>query len=323
MVEDIEIKGGVAGIIEAARGGRAVEVFKVAEDAGELLGTSLASVHMVGVPEAGGGTKVISALDEVKKWRAEFATRPLRRKGTIVAHSVESFIDVVNRQKIDVSVIFADVQQKKMTAVIDFHEAHDGEPAFGEDRIVYGFTLSQQIATWFGASQRTMDQKTFSRLIDDNLGDIAEGGLAEGSIAFEFARRRGINFASVADLLVFTRTIATKSTTESEEVIDERTGDVSIQYKKRGDVKTNDGKPVAVPHAFALRIPVLNGIGATEFNIPVRLRYDITEKGIVWTIEIHALDRFVQAAIEEAVEKVRAPDGGCGLPVYLASAPGQ
>jgi hypothetical protein len=230
-------------------------------------------------------------------------------------------------------VIFADVPQMRVTAVLDFHGPADSAPRFGKDRVVYGFQLSRQLNAWIQAARSPMDQKTFSRLIDDRLGDIADGDAPAGSLAADFAKRRGIVFPTLADLVVFTRTIATKSATDSEEHVDENTGDVSIQYKKKNDVKTPDGKPVAVPQAFALEIPVLNGIGATSYTIAVRLRYTIDDKGIAWRIELNALDKYVHAAVEEAVavlrrsadatkdEKGNAQQPGCGLPVFMGTVP--
>lgn len=265
-----------------------------------------------------GGTTVLP----IDFKREQYRKAPLRRKGTITTHTLASFIEVTNRDKRPDSVIFADVPALRLTAILDFHGPADSAPRFGDDCVVYGFELSKQLKAWMSAASNLMDQKAFSRLIDDRIGDVGEGPFEEKSIAHEFARRRGIAFATIADLLVFTRTIATKSTTASTEQIDEHTGDVSIQFSKRGDVQTPDGKPVPVPFAFVLTIPVLNGLGATEFNIPVRLRYDIGEKGITWRIELHALDKFTQAAVDEACAKIAkpAPDG-CGLPVFMGSPP--
>lgn len=252
----------------------------------------------------------------------EIPKTPDRRKGSILVHDLASFVAVVNRDKRADSVIFADVPAKRLVAVLDFHGPADSAPRFGEDRIEYGFKLSQQLTAWLMAAREPMDQRTFSRLIDDRIMDLGFNEDA-GGLAKDFAERLGLKFPSIAEMLVFTRTISAKSTVESEEMVDEDTGDVRIQFKKKTDVKTVDGQPVPVPRAFLLKIPVLNGIGATEFTIAVRLRYDVEDKGGArWRIEIHALDKYIQAAVEAAVEAVRkpAPDG-CGLPVYLAAIP--
>jgi len=319
------IEEGIPAIIAAARAQKSAEVIDLAGDVDlrSIPGFPLDGVPMLVTFDANGVQKAASALEEVEKWRARYSDRPLRRKGTIEAHDLATFVAAVNRDKRPDSVIFANVGARKLTAVLDFDGPADSSPRFREDRVEYGFKLSQQLVAWLEAAKSPMDQKTFSRLIDDRLGDIGEGPFEEGTLAAEFARRRGIRFPTIADLIVFTRTIAAKSTTESEEMVDENTGDVSIQFKKRSDVKAPDGQPVHVPQAFALRIPILNGIGATEYNIAVRLRYDIQEKsGIFWRIELHALDKYLQAAIEEAVAIVRkdAPDG-CGLPVFMGTAP--
>jgi uncharacterized protein YfdQ (DUF2303 family) len=320
-----EIMQGIPAIIEAARAEKGAEAIDIA---GDVNMTSIPGFPVDGIPmlvtrERDGSQKAASVLEEVERWRGKYADRPLRRTGTILAHDIETFVAATNRDKRKDSVIFANVPRRVLTAILDFHGPADTSPRFGEDRITYGFQLSTQLDAWIAASSGAMDQKTFSRLVDDRLGDIADEDAPAGSIAAEFARRRGIKLAKPTDLVCFTRTIAAKSMTDSEEVHDDATGNVSIQYKKRNDVKTPDGQPVPVPAAFALMIPVLNGIGATEYIIPVRLRFDIGERGIAWRIELHALDKYVQAAIEEAVAKVREEQdrGGCGLPVYMGSPP--
>lgn len=259
---------------------------------------------------------------------ADRAAAPQRRKGTIIVHDLPTFITATNRDSDEDSVIFADVPARKVTAILDFHySAADiggitrGAARWGEDRIEYGFTLSSQLEAWIKAARAPMDQRTFARLIDDRLGDVGDSDPPTPSLAGQFAARRGIKFASILDLLVFTRTIAAKSTVESEEIHDENTGDISIQYKKKSDVKQADGTPVAVPAAFTLKIPILCGTEATQFTIAVRLRYEIKEKGIEWRVELNALDQYILAAIEEALAVVRAPRMAPALPLPPAAAP--
>ncbi len=155
-----------------------------------------------------------AAVTTVRDLFADRAAAPQRRKGTVIAHDLPSFIEATNRDSDGGSVIFADAPARKLTAILDWHNPGRG-PRWAQDRIEYGFTMSEQLSTWCKAAHGMMDQKTFARLIDDRLGDIGEGPFDPGSLAAEFAARRGIRFATIADLVVFTRTIAAKSTTES------------------------------------------------------------------------------------------------------------
>lgn len=295
-------------------------------------------------PDSYGNTTFMTA----RKLFADRAATPQRRVGTIIVHDLPTFIAATNRDSDDDSVIFADVPARKVTSILDFHVKSDpdgrGIARWGQDRIEYGFTYSPQLMAWRKAEAAGgMDQRTFARLIDDRLGDVGDSDPPTASLAGQFAARRGIKFASILDLLQFTRTIAAKSAVESTEVFDENTGSTSIQYTKRNDVKTPDGAPIAVPAAFALKIPILCGTEATSFTIAVRLRYEIKEKGIEWRVELNALDQYILAAIEEALAVVRAPrvdpalpvptDNtpsagplpspvvGCGLPVFMGKAP--
>lgn len=267
---------------------------------------------------ADGETRITPVVDLF----SDRAATPHRRKGTLIVHDLSTFIEATNRDSDEGSVVFADVGARKVTAVLDFHDANG--PRWGQSRVEYGFTVSSQLAAWCKAAQNPMDQKTFAKLIDDRLGDLA-GDIPEGSIAADFAARRGIRFAGIADLVMFTRTIAAKSTIDSEEMYDEDTGDVSIQYKKKSDVKSADGKPVPVPPAFALQIPILCGKEATVYTVAVRLRYEVDGGTIRWRVELHALEKYLLVAIEAALDFVRgakdATPPGCGLPVFMGVAP--
>lgn len=282
---------------------------------------------------ADGGARVTPIVDLY----ADRAAAPQRRKGTVIVHDLTSFIMAVNRDSDDSSVIFADVPGRKVTAILDFHFARGG-PRWCQDRVEYGFTLSSQLTAWLNASvnrdgtPKLMNQKDFARLIDDRIGDVATAAPTPGSLADKFAKQRGIGFASITDLLVFTRTIVGKSSADASEMYDENTGASSLQYSRKNQVNTPDGQPVVVPLAFALSIPILCGLGATNYTIAVRLRYDINEgKGITWRTELNALDQYILAAIDEALEIVRRPAVaeagaapqalGCGLDVFMGAAP--
>lgn len=278
------------------------------------------STQQVLLTTGGDGGTEISTIDSLF---SEFRPAPLRRKGTIDAHDVASFCELVNRDARPESVIFADVASRHVCAVLDFHGAIDdvGDkvPAWCDDRISYRFKLSEQLQAWMVAGQGPMNQRDFARLIDDRLNDVGDpSALAPDSVAAIFAARRGIRFATATDLAVFTRQIVAKSANEAQEFYDENTGSSSVQYVKKNDVKTPDGAPVVVPAAFVLSIPILRGIGATVYNIAVRLRYDIGDRGIAWRVELHALDTYVSAAAEESLKVIRDE---CKLPVYLAAVP--
>ncbi len=275
------------------------------------------------VPKGDGSVELVPSIDLFKA----HAPTPERRKGTIVVHDVASFVAQVNRDKRADSVIYADVPNRKLTAILDFDGAGGADPRWRQDRVVYEFQLSPQLQAWLEAGKRPMDQRTFARLIDDRLNEVSDGSdLPEDSIAQQFASRRGFSFPGATDMLVFTRTIVTKSDQGASEEFDENTGSSSLQFTKKNDVKTPDGRPISVPAAILTTIPILCGPGATEYSIAWRLRFDVPEGArIVWKIEPHALERYILAAVEDVLKVVReasdASPAGCGLPVFLGTAP--
>lgn len=313
-------------IIEAARAEASPEIIDLCETSSSLVDdTSISSIPVLVFRDSNGTQRHQSLLEEVQRWRGAFATRPQRRQGTTEVHDLSSFVSLTNRNKLENSVIFADTDRRCVHAILDYHAPADGPPEFGQDRISYAFKFSPQFSKWCRLSGVALSQREFAKLIDDNIQDICEGPF--GETAARYAKQRGATFATIPDMLVFTRSIAAKSTTESEDLIDEYTGDVAIQFKKKGDVKTNDGKPISVPQVFAIEVPILggempNGAPATSFTIAARLRYDINDSKIAWKVEFHNPELYIRKAIEEAVAMIRndVDKGGCGLPVYMGSA---
>jgi uncharacterized protein YfdQ (DUF2303 family) len=84
-----------------------------------------------------------------------------------------SLIDYVNRFKTADTVIFANLDDTQIVAVIDYHKAASEGPGLVEHRAVLELSHSAEWETWNAINGRMYDQKSFARMLDINSDDIA------------------------------------------------------------------------------------------------------------------------------------------------------
>lgn len=273
--------------------------------------------------DASGGSYAKSLKAIIDEWR----TRPERRRGTIQVSTIESFVALVNRDSMESSVIFADNgKAPRLVAVLNFHEAAYGTPAFCDDRIVYPFPLSDEWTTWTesnGESQK-MSQADFAEFIETNLFDIAEPGDA-GAITTGWATKMGVKLAGPAELMRVSRGLSVRVEETVRNVIKRESGESEFVFATEHKDAT-DGGTVKVPSAFHIRIPILRGEGT--YSIPARLRYRAGGGRVQWFYELHRPELFLLDAVNEAIKRVKLPEDatdeksrGCGLPVFMGTPP--
>jgi hypothetical protein len=90
----------------------------------------------------------------------------------------KSLIDYVSRFKTSDTVIFADVDELEVHAVIDYHAAGSAKHGSVEHRAVLCLAHSHEWETWNVISGGMYDQKAFARIIDANSDDIASPAAA-------------------------------------------------------------------------------------------------------------------------------------------------
>lgn len=165
--------------------------------------------------------------------------------------TVSSMISYVNRFKNDDTVIFADIKNNRVIAVIDYHKAPGKNPddtviepraRLGTHSAILHLPFSQEWDTWMGTNERLMKHVEFASFLEEN--------------AFDVAKPAG------ADLLELCRDLQVKQDSHFHSSI--RMGDTaSISFSKDEDATTKDN--MVLPVSFELSIPVYFG----EANIPL------------------------------------------------------
>lgn len=251
---------------------------------------------------------------------AEQRLTPRRRKGQICLTDVGSFVDLVNRDGLPGSVIFAnDREAPSLTAVLNYHGEHGADPAFCDDRIVYPFPLSEEWQTWSRCSKQPMPQQAFAEFIEANAFDVGTPAEA-GTTTATWAERGGVRLAGPSEMMGVSKGLSVRV----EETIQNHTrlesGEIRMEWST--EHKGHDGQAIKVPAAFHLLIPILHG--GARYSIPARLRYRAASGKVTWFYELHKPEFFLRDAVREVVERVGAARdaGGCGLPIYMGTPPG-
>lgn len=91
----------------------------------------------------------------------------------------QSLIDYVNRFKTADTVVFADLEEMEIAAIIDYHKASSAAPGLVEHAAVLKVTHSSEWDTWSKISGRMYEQKAFARMIDVNSDDITQPAAAD------------------------------------------------------------------------------------------------------------------------------------------------
>lgn len=262
-------------------------------------------------------------LESIKKYLDEYRDRPERREGVARLQDLDSFIAHAVRFKDDHSALFAFRSEEKpsLTAVLDYHEKdHTGKPRFGKHRSFYEFPLSKEWRAWKvkDGAENAMTQGEFAAFLEDRIVDVIgppdwQSQLSEADKRLrELVDQFGTAFAGPAKLLELARGLQVNANSVVKNAQSLTSGEAQIAYSE--EHTDGSGKPLKVPGAFLISIPVFEA--GAPYRIPVRLRYRIAGPKIVWFYQIYRPDLSLEHAFREAIDKAKDETG---LPLFLGT----
>lgn len=266
---------------------------------------------------------------EMEKFFAANRDKPPRRAGTHIAHTLLAFTLLANRFKAPNSVIFADRDGARLTAILDFHPEGPGndDARFGGHRVVYNLPHSEEWKAWLHYDGAPMDQGQFAAFVEERLADVvmpnpqmlgdisdaaAGGDFGERSPAEELAylaKTLGGTFATPAELVTLSRGLKVREDLTVKGRVNIDNGETEITYESQ--YSDGSGAPLRVPNLFLIGIPVYD-LGE-RYVIAVRLRYRIVERKVKWFYQLYRLGKILDHAFTEAALRASADTG---LPMY-------
>lgn len=320
---DENIPSGIPAIIAAARCNVAAEVVDALIQGSPTI-DMVPAIPLLVLRNADGSAEHASVLEEVKAWRDEFATKPIRRQGSASLSELDSFVAHAVRFKDAGSAIFVDggATSPRFTSVLDYHlagEAAKVDPRFGRHRGIYRPDFSPEWKVWREIDRKVMSQEIFATLVSTNIRDVLDvatlpdGRLSEAATwyAARFGGKRapGAFYADAQRLLDLSEGLSVTVTDAVSDVARRDTGEVRISFTSQA---TTD---LEIPVAFLLEIPVF--VGGDPWQIPVRLRFNVRTEGDTkrasWRVELFGADRTVLAVVAEMRERIGT---GTSLPIF-------
>ncbi|NTG25514.1 DUF2303 family protein, partial [Agrobacterium rhizogenes] len=114
--------------------------------------------------------------ESVKSLFDEWRITPVRKKGTAVVKTLESFTGLTKRHATGDSVIFADTnwREPSLMSIIDYHAIEPGGSADNcSHRILYPFPLTEEWQAWVSINGKPLNQGQFAEFIEDHRADLA------------------------------------------------------------------------------------------------------------------------------------------------------
>ena len=242
-------------------------------------------------------------LESMKRFLDEYLTAPERRKGTAVAHDLQSLISLSLRHKDDSSVVFCSFNRDEpsMLAVLNYNElGADGKPRFGDHRVAYAFPFSDEWAAWRGQNDKWMNTIDFAGFIEDHVLDVMEPTVVGPSIT-KTLEMLAMTACSPSELMKVSRGMKIRSDYEIADVHNLATGEMQVNFEINN--KNQDGSPLSVPGAFVVAIPVFRN--GERFQIAARLRYNFRGGNLQWKYLLHRWDLVIDTAILDACAQVK------------------
>jgi uncharacterized protein YfdQ (DUF2303 family) len=213
----------------------------------------------------------------------QYATFPRLKSGHVKLFDAASFCAYYDLFSDSDSRIFADPTAFSFTAVLDYHQAGDGEPRFGKHVAMFICRKSEEWMTWSNTNKKQMSQVDFADFIESNAPDIHE--------------------PPAAAMLDVARDLKAKNEVTFESGVRLSDGQQRLVYQEtiRGSVgKAN----MDVPEQFVIRIPIF--YGSAPVAITARLRYRINTGKLVFWSDLLRANQMAQEAFEATVRGIAA-----------------
>lgn len=221
----------------------------------------------------------------------EYSPRPHRLKQHVALSSLDSFCSYVAKFKDERTAVFADLDEFKFTAILDYHGS-PAEPSWKSHTASFTLQKSPELQVWTSKNKNAFDQQAFAEFIEANSADIirpAAATLIEKALIFQSTSE--VKFTSIKNL---------------------GNGNTTFMYSSQ---ESGNGTGT-FPNELVLRIELFEGGGLRDFT--ALLRYRIENGKLKIFYELLSVERQMRAAFREIFKSL---ESRVSAPVYLGDAP--
>lgn len=216
----------------------------------------------------------------------EYRDFPSRKTGTTTVRDVDSFLAYFDKHAGEHSEVYADVQARTVTAVLDAHSPDAAN--WGGHRLVLQLRATTAWQEWTAASGNLMPQNQFAEFVEDHLADIVE---PDGATMLEIAE-------------------SFQATSKAEFQSSQRlaTGERKFAYVEDAEAKAGRKGDITIPAELKLALRPFEG--AEHYAVQARFRYRLNANALLLGVKLDRPDDVLQAAfadvrtaIDSAVEQ--------------------
>jgi uncharacterized protein YfdQ (DUF2303 family) len=234
--------------------------------------------HFIITPE---GYRVESITDKVRA----AAPTPHRKTGTVHLTAVESFATFVCVQSTPTECfIYADVEKRTLTAVLNDNQEHEAPAGWRDYRAVYTAELSREFSTWLAKNKVTMEQEEFAIFLEDNLVDIVEpSGEMLQKVALTLQAKTEVKFSSHRRL---------------------DNGQVQLGYSEEITATAGGDGNIEIPREFAIGVRLFKN--GQAYKVRARLKYRLAGGKVKFWYELDRPENAVEEAFDAYVDSARS-----------------
>jgi uncharacterized protein YfdQ (DUF2303 family) len=240
--------------------------------------------------------------------------KPERRKGTAIAHNAESFVLLTERFKTNDSVIYCkghidgNTIEAQLLSILNYNPiSPDNLSAdWGDHCVRYDFPVSKDLKRWINVDGQNFDQAEFAAFLEDNARDLVIGDIEQFDPDF-FGSLKPPAFASPSDIIQLSRGIEIRAKERVHNAFRHQDGTMNMVFTTEHE--GSDGQPLSIPEWFMLGVQVFED--GEWYQIPVRLRYRVSQGRVQWFFQIYRLksifDQAFDKVCKDAAEKLSLP----------------
>ncbi|WP_432111129.1 DUF2303 family protein [Streptomyces sp. YPW6] len=202
---------------------------------------------------------------------------PARKSGTTVVRDVDSFLAYFDKHGDESTEVYADVESRTITAVLDAHTADAAR--WGSHRLELRLRATSAWQAWIGADNALMSQGAFAEFIEDNLVDLVE---PDSATMLELAQ-------------------SFEATTSAEFQSSQRLDSGQRRFSYTEDVQAKAGAKgdIVIPATLTLALRPFEGCEAFRVTARFRYRLDRQKGALTLGFKIERPEDTLTAAFED------------------------
>jgi len=246
------------------------------------------------------GLTLIDVQSEMDRRADARAMNPRRATGTVKTDTVESFVMMVTRHASESTTVFMDtVGTPNIVAVFNDHRPGEG-PGWRDHRAVHTPRLSDEWLAWTGNQNKYMSQSDFVGFLEDRCLNVINRDAILPKTQ-DIAAELGLKVAGPEAIRGLAKGLDVKVDMAVKDVRKLDSGEAQVFYSE--EHKGSDGKPLSVPNAFAIGIPVF--VNGPRYCLLVRLRYRVREGRVTWFYSVIRAEETKRDVVNDIVQTLR------------------